>query len=423
MNSPGNDSSANIDQVTPVANASEHTQSADPRRRRLLLLGTIVALAGLAYGLWWFSHARYFESTDDAYVAGDLVQISSQIAGSVLSVQVDDTQQVSRGQSLLTLDPADAEVALASAEAELARAVRQVRGLFAQSKGLQGQIKEREIALAGARADLKRRQQVANDGAVSAEELQHARDQVSQLTAGVSVSRDSLNTNQTQISGTDISNHPQVLAAAAKVHDAALALQRTHIVAPVSGSIARRSVQVGARIAAGAPLMAVVPLDQVWVDANFKEVQLPRMRVGQPVTLHADLYGDDVTYHGHIAGLGAGSGSAFALLPAQNASGNWIKIVQRIPVRIRLEPKELANSPLRVGLSMYVEVDLRDSSGPLVATNVRLLPQPSVASAATDHAIDAHIAQIIADNAGSSGGDSSLINSTRANSHASHTRN
>lgn len=387
--------------AAPAA-AAPAVAAKDPRKGRLLLLAAVIVIGAIAYGIWWYTHARFFEHTDDAYVSSDMIQITSQVGGTVLSVNADDTQQVARGQLLLTLDTADAAVAMASADAELARAVRQVRGLFAQSHGLQAQINQREIALATAQADLKRRQQVASDGGISVEELQHARDQVTQTAAALSVSRDSLTTNQAQIAGADTANNPQVLAAAAHVRDAALALARTRIVAPVDGTIARRNVQLGSRINAGTPLMAVVPLDQAWVDANFKEVQISRMRIGQPVTLHADIYGDDVTYHGHIAGLGAGSGSAFALLPAQNASGNWIKIVQRVPVRIRLDPKELAKAPLRVGLSMNVEVNLHDTSGSLVATQVRLQPQPTIASAADagTSAIEAHIAQIIAENSG-----------------------
>ena len=387
----------------PVNTASP-VPDATARRRRLTLLAAAVAVAGLASGLWWGLHARYYEHTDDAYVASDLVQISSQVPGTVLAVQVDDTQQVQKGQVLVSLDPADARVAVASAEAALASAVRQVRGQFAQAGGLQAQVHERQVALDAARADLRRREQVAGEGAVSAEELQHARDVVAQREAALVASRESLSSNQAQIAGTSIADNPQVLAAAARLRDASLALRRTQLVAPLDGTVARRNVQIGARIAAGTPLMAVVPLDQVWVDANFKEVQLARMRIGQPVTLHADLYGGDVTYHGRIAGLGAGSGSAFALLPAQNASGNWIKIVQRVPVRIRLDAAELAKHPLRVGLSMAAEVDLHDTSGSLVATQVRGdAPRASVASQSQDDEIARRIAALISTNAGQAG--------------------
>jgi membrane fusion protein (multidrug efflux system) len=323
------------------------------------------------------------------------------VAGAVTAVYVDDTQHVERGQLLVELDRADAEVAMARAEAELAGSVRQVRGLFSQGDGLHAQIRERELQLAAARADLARRQSVAQDGAVSAEELQHGRDQVAQLEAALSVTREALQTLNAQIEGTSIEAHPQVLAAEARVRDAALALKRTRILAPVSGTVARRSVQIGSRIAPGAPLLAVVALSDVWVDANFKEVQLAEIRIGQPVELHADLYGGDIAYHGHVAGLGAGSGSAFALLPAQNASGNWIKIVQRVPVRIVLDPQELSEHPLRVGLSIHARIDHHDTSGSLVASQLRGTPT-QIVMPGDDHndAATRQIARIIADNGG-----------------------
>lgn len=373
------------------------------RRKRLLALGAVVAASAVAYAAYWLLHARHFEDTDDAYVASDVVQITSEVAGAVTAIHADDTQYVERGQVLVELDPSDAEVAMAQAEAELARSVRQVRGLFSQSGGLRARIHEHEISLATARANLARREQIAADGAVSTEELQHARDQVAQLTAALNGAHESLQQVKAQIDNTTLENHPQVLAAAAKVREAALALKRTRIVAPVSGTVARRSVQIGARIAPGAPLMAVVSLSDAWVDANFKEVQLDRIRVGQPVDLHADVYGKDVTYRGHVAGLGAGSGSAFALLPAQNASGNWIKIVQRVPVRISLDPQELQAHPLRVGLSMHVRIDLHDTSGSLVASDVRGRPQSILATDDFAASTSKQIQDVIAANAGGTG--------------------
>ncbi len=371
------------------------------RRQRLLLLAAVVAVAALGYGAYWLLHARYYEATDDAYVASDIVPITSEVAGTVRAIHVDDTQHVEKGQLLVELDRADAEVAMTQAEAELAGTVREVRGLYSQSEGLRSQIRERQLQLSAARANLERRQKIAADGAVSAEELQHARDQVDQLTAALNVSRESLQTIRAKIDNTTLENHPQVLAAAAKVRVAALALQRTRLVAPITGTVARRSVQIGARIAPGTPLMAVVGLDDAWVDANFKEGQLRRIRVGQPVELHADVYGNDVVYHGEVAGLGAGSGSAFALLPAQNASGNWIKIVQRVPIRIALDPQELAQNPLRVGLSMHASIDLHDTSGPLVAQRIRSATQV-VAAEDQDIQAASRIAAIIAANAGRS---------------------
>lgn len=365
------------------------------RNQRLLILGAVVVLGTLAYTAYYFLHSRYFEATDDAYVATDMVQITSEVPGTVISVGVDNTQQVARGQVLLELDPADAQIAVAAAEAELARSVRNVRGLFSRSSGLKSVINARQIALKGARDDLQRRLKVASEGGVSAEELQHSKDQVAQLEASLATSAEELETNNAQIENTTIANHPQVLAAAANLRQASLALKRTRITAPIGGAVARRNVEIGSRIAAGAPLLAVVPLENAWVDANFKEVQLAHMRVGQPVEVYSDIYGKDVKYHGKIAGLGAGSGAAFALLPPQNASGNWIKIVQRVPVRIALDPQELAKNPLRLGLSMHAEVDMHNTSGSLIATQVRAAPQQVVANSEHDANLDAKIADII----------------------------
>jgi membrane fusion protein (multidrug efflux system) len=369
------------------------------RKRRLILLGAVVALGAVTYGLYWFLHARFYEETDDAYVAADLVQITSEVAGAVTAVHVDDTQHVEAGQLLVELDPADAAVSNGSAEAELASAVRQVRGIFAQADALRAQIRESEISLRSARADLARREGIAAGGAVSAEEVQHARDQIAQLQAAVAARHETLASTEAQIENTRIPTHPSVLAAAAHVREAALALKRTHIVAPITGTVARRSVQIGSRIAPGSPLMAVVPLSEVWVEANFKEVQLAHLRIGQPVELEADIYGGGVNYHGRIAGLGAGSGSAFALLPAQNASGNWIKIVQRVPVRVALDPKELERYPLRVGLSMKATIDIHNTSGPLISTEMRKAQRAKL-SEGHDAEVDARIASIIAANAG-----------------------
>jgi membrane fusion protein (multidrug efflux system) len=381
-------------------NTQEPKSQGKARRLGLLGIGAAVTLSALGYLGYWLFDGRYYESTDDAYVNGDVVQITNEVPGTVIALNVDDTQPVRAGQPLLELDPADAKIALANAEADLARAVRQVRGLFAQGKELHAQIEQREQVARTADDDLKRRGGLIADGAISAEELSHARDAVTSSRANVAAAQQQLSQTVAQIDGTTIADHPQVLAAAAAVRNAALALHRTLLTSPVSGMIAKRSVQVGQRVAAGTPLLAVVPLDDVWIDANFKEVQLARMRTGQPVTVHTDLYGRHVSYHGHVVGIAAGSGSAFALLPAQNASGNWIKIVQRLPVRILLDPAELKAHPLRVGLSAAVRVDLHDTRGPLMSTAVRSVPQPTQASAGDDPSVDARIAAIISDNAG-----------------------
>ncbi len=370
------------------------------RRRAFIILGGVIVVGGLVWLASWLLLAKGYESTDDAYINSDLVQITSEVPGTVLSVRVDDTQSVDRGTVLAELDPADAKVATAAAEAQLARAVRSVRGLFAQRDQLQAQIVQRQSDVKRALDDVQRRQGLLADGAVSGEELSHSRDALAGAQAALDGARQALNATEAQIQGTTIETHPQVLDAEAAVRNAALALRRAQLKAPVAGVVVRRSVQVGQRVAAGAPLMGLVPLDDVWVDANFKEGQLRDIRVGQPVTLHADIYGHQVQFRGKIAGLSAGSGSAFALLPAQNASGNWIKIVQRVPVRIVIDPQDLKSHPLRVGLSMTVKVDVRDTSGPVMATQVRTVAQPEAISEGDDPQIEARIDSIVAQNAG-----------------------
>ena len=376
------------------------TAAKSKRRRKLIALAAAVAFSGAAYGAYWETVARHYEATDDAYVDGDQVQITSEVPGTVMALKADDTQSVQDGQLLLKLDPADAEVAMSNAEANLGSAVRRVRSLFATAEQLKAQINDREVALKRVQDDYQRRARLVQDGAVSSEELSHTRDDIVQMQAALAEARQQLNATLAQIDNTSIDNHPQVLAAEAAVRDAALALRRTEIKAPLTGVVARRSVQVGQRVAAGTPLMAVVPLDDVWVDANFKEVQLEDMRVGQPVKLESDLYGNHMIYHGTLVGLAAGSGNAFALLPPQNASGNWIKIVQRVPVRIELDPQELKAHPLRVGLSMTATVDLHDTSGALIASQVRSQPIPVQESLSHDPEVEARIAQIVARNGG-----------------------
>jgi len=356
------------------------------RRRRLLLIAAGVFLAaGFAYAAWWYLYSRHYERTDDAYVQGNLVQITPQVAGTVVSVNADDTDFVKAGQTLVTLDRADAEVALAQAQAALAQTVREVRSLYTANSTWSANIVQREADIARANADaaraeddLARRTTLAESGAVSGEEMSHAQSGVSNARAALAAAqaaliaaKQQLATNESMTEGTTIDRHPSVERAAARVREAYLAYARAVLPAPVSGYVAKRTVQVGQRVAPGAALMAVIPLDQVWVDANFKEVQLRRMRIGQPVTLTADAYGSAVEYRGTIAGLGVGTGGAFALLPAQNATGNWIKVVQRVPVRIALDPAQLAEHPLRVGLSMDAQVDVANTDGSALAAATR----------------------------------------------------
>lgn len=392
----------NTEMTNPQSSAVDQRRL-QQRRQALFVLALVVALAAAATFAWWYLLARHIESTDDAYVGGDVVQITSEVAGTVVAINADDTQRVQRDQQLLMLDPADANLAMRRAEADLARAVRSVRTLFAQSAQQRAQIDEREAALQRARDDYNRRTALLHKGAISGEEVAHMKDGLLQAQASLAAAREERQATLTQIDGTGVATHPQVEAAAAAVRYAALMQQRTNIVAPVAGIVARRAVQLGQHIAAGTPLMAVVPLDNVWVDANFKEVQLQHMRIGQPVTLHSDLYGDDVVYHGKLAGVAAGSGSIFSLLPAQNASGNWIKIVQRVPVRITLDPAELKAHPLRLGLSMNVSVDVADTHGnPITNAQVsQSVQNDSMQLSRTDTAdVEARIARIIDENSG-----------------------
>ncbi|WP_242106794.1 efflux RND transporter periplasmic adaptor subunit [Luteimonas aquatica] len=337
------------------------------RRRALLILAFVVIAAGLGWLAYYLLYARWYQDTDDAYVQGNIVSIVPQTAGTVISIDADDGMKVEAGQPLVHLDPNDAQVAYDQSIANLANTVRQVRGLYSSVDAGQAELQARQVAVEQARADVKRREGLVASGAVSREELAHARDMLASAEAALSSSRGQLSRSRALVDATTLSKQPQVEAAASQLRQAYLNLQRSAIVAPVSGYVAKRQVQLGQRVQPGATLMTIVPLEQVWVEANFKETQLGNMRLGQPVELHADLYGDDVKYDGKVASLGLGTGSAFSLLPAQNASGNWIKIVQRVPVRIEIDPRQLAEHPLRIGLSMSVDVSVRDQDGPVLA--------------------------------------------------------
>jgi membrane fusion protein (multidrug efflux system) len=398
-------------QSAPAASAS----SSNERRRALLTLLGAFALAAVAWGFYWFIYERHYESTDNAYVGGNLVLVTPQISATVVAIRADETDLVRAGQPLVRLDSADAQVALDQAQAQLAQTVREVRTLFANDSTLASNVALRDAEVARAQSDVARtqddlahRQPLATTGAVSDEEIRHAatalqsaKSALVAAQAAAAAARDQLAANQVLTAGTSVAEHPNVQRAAARVREAHLALSRIDLPAPVTGYVARRSVQVGSRVQAGTTLMAIVPLDQVWVEANFKEVQLRHLRIGQPVHLTADLYGAKVEYHGTVAGLGVGTGAAFALLPAQNATGNWIKVVQRVPVRVTLDAAELAAHPLRVGLSMEVTVDVADRSGKLLADAPRVLPVATTdAFAASPQEADAMVRRIIAANLG-----------------------
>jgi membrane fusion protein (multidrug efflux system) len=381
--------------------ASVQSQTNNGRRKLLMtLLVGVILIAAIAYGLYYFLVARFHEDTDDAYVNGNVVQITPQVTGTVIAVNADDTQTVKAGDPVVVLDGADARVSLDQAEANLAQTVRQVRGLFVNNDQYQAQIAQRQADLSRAQDDLRRRLTVAQTGAVSQEEIAHARDTVKGAEAALDAAREQLASNRALTSNTTIATHPNVLAAAAKVRDAYLNHARNTLPAPVTGYVAKRSVQVGQRVAPGTPLMAIVPLESVWVDANFKEGQLKHMRIGQPVELTADVYGSSVVYHGKVVGFSAGTGSAFSLLPAQNATGNWIKVVQRLPVRIALDPQELRAHPLRIGLSMQADVDIKNENGSQLGNAQNTVYQTNVFEKYGAQA-DAEIARIVAANAGS----------------------
>jgi membrane fusion protein (multidrug efflux system) len=381
----------------PASNAGSNGK----RRRFLGIVTVAFLLAAGGYGAWWALSGRYYESTDDAYVGGNIVQITPQVAGTVIAVRADDTDFVKAGQPLGELDRADAKVALEQAEAQLARTVRSVRNLFATDSQIAATVSQRDVDLAKAREDLARRERASGSGAVSAEEVQHARDAIRSAQAARDAAREQLAASRALVDRTTLADHPDVKSASAKVREAYLSYARATLPAPVSGFVARRNVQVGQRVAAGSPLMAVVPLEDVWVDANFKEGQLVHVRAGQLVTLVADLYGGRVEYHGTVAGSGAGTGAAFALLPPQNATGNWIKVVQRVPVRIALDAKELAAHPLQVGLSMRVEVDTRARDGKRLSGAPRYAAgQETRVFEAQEKLADARVAEIIAANSG-----------------------
>jgi membrane fusion protein (multidrug efflux system) len=339
------------------------------RSRALLVLTLAFLLLGLGYGAYWWIHGRHHESTDDAYVAGNLIRVAPRIAGTVLAVYADDTDLVQRGQLLARLDDADARVALAAAEAHLAETVRQVRQMFSAVDQARATVGIKQESLRQAEADAARRGgAAAADDAVSREERDHTMSALKRAQSELHLASSQLEGALAQVAHTDIEHHPAVLQAEAQVREAFLNLGRCEVHAAESGYVAKRAVQVGQQAAPGTTLMVIVPLRQVWVEANFKEDQLKRMRIGQPVVLESDLYGSGVKLHGKVAGLAAGTGSVFSLLPPQNASGNWIKIVQRLPVRIALDPAELAKHPLRIGLSMKAQVETGDASGESLAS-------------------------------------------------------
>lgn len=344
------------------------------RKTLLILLAIICLIAAVGYFAYWFLVLSHYQDTDDAYVSGNQVVIMPQVSGSVTRVWFDDTDYVKKGDILVSLDKTDAQQAFDKAETALATSVRQTRQEMINSKQYQANITLKKVALAQAQADLERRIPLGKSQLIGREDLQHARDAVTSAQADLDVATQQYNANQAILLNTTLENQPAVQQSASAVRDAWLALQRTDIRSPVDGYVSQRSVQVGSQISSSSSLMAVVPDKQLWVDANFKETQLADVRIGQPATIVSDIYGDDVVYHGKVVGLDMGTGSAFSLLPAQNATGNWIKVVQRLPVRVDIDPQDLAKHPLRIGLSTLVTVDTANKDGQVLATSVRTTP-------------------------------------------------
>ncbi|HSC81241.1 MAG TPA: HlyD family secretion protein [Chitinolyticbacter sp.] len=348
--------------------SEQQNPAASRRKPALLILTTLFVVTGIGYAVYWAAFAGKRVTTDNAYVGGNQVTLTSQVSGNVTEIRADETQLVKAGEDLVLLDPADATVALRQAEARLGETVRELKKQYANIAQFETVLEQRRSDLTRVRADYDRRVPLAAEQLVAAEDVAHAREALKNAELAVDVAHRQLEAARAGIDGVDLIHHPSVLAAKSSYVQAWLTTRRNALPAPVSGYVAKRAVQVGNRVAPGTALMNIVPLDALWVDANFKESELRNIRIGQPATLVADAYGSGVEYHGKVVGLAAGTGSAFSLLPAQNATGNWIKVVQRVPVRVALQPDELAAHPLRVGLSMEVTVDTTAREGPVLAT-------------------------------------------------------
>jgi len=351
---------ANVEPAAPEATNGK-------RAKILVIIAVIFIVLGLLWGAYWVLVLSKREQTDDAYVNGNKVVISAQVSGTVIAVLADDTQLVKAGQALVRLDPVDAQTSLSRTASALAQTVRQVRQERSTADQYDSVIESRKLELQRSEADLAKREPLLADHAIAPEEVRHAREGVELARAALIQAERQSTASHALVDGTGVEDNPQVLQAKAAYRDAWIAAQRNTVVAPVTGYVAERSVQLGQHIQAGQALMTVIPLNSLWVDANFKEVQLRHLRIGQPAQVRSDLYGGDFIFHGHVKGMSAGTGAAFALLPAQNASGNWIKVVQRVPVRIQIDDADLVKSPLRVGLSATVTVDTTKRDGPVLA--------------------------------------------------------
>jgi membrane fusion protein, multidrug efflux system len=372
------------------------------RSRALLIVAAVFVFGALAWFLFWFFVLSTRETTDNAYVGGNQVALSSQVSGTVVAILTDDTQHVDAGQVLVKLDGTDADVRLRQSSSALAQAVREVRQQTDSVSSADATVAAREVDLRKAEADLKRHLPLVAAQAESAEVVQHMRDSVAQAQAALDAAKAQANASRAAVEGTDTANNPSVLQARANFRAAWVAAQRNTIVSPVTGYVAQRSVQLGSSITPGQQLMTIIPLHNLWIDANFKENQLRHVRIGQSVKITTDIYGGGVEYHGKVIGLGAGTGSVFSLLPAQNATGNWIKVVQRVPVRIALDNDELDKHPLRVGLSTDVTVDITNDKGPVLAATPQQPPAETSVYDQVAAQADAEAEKIIRANLGAS---------------------
>ena len=349
------------DQQTDTQNSSNN--KSQQRKKGLSIFILLLLLIAIGSAAYWFFFIKGFEETEDAYVSGNQVMVSSQVAGNISKINVDNMDPVQAGDVLLELDDTNAKLSFEQAKSNLANAVRQISQLNYTVKQLKSAVRANEITLAQAQGNLNRRVQLVKDGAIDKESFQHAKEAVELAKANLTTSQNQLEANQALLLDGPLSEQPQIQSAVSNLKQAWLNLERTKIRSPIKGYVARRNAQVGQAVSVGGALMAVVTTDQMWLDANFKETQLTHMRIGQPVEIHFDLYGKDKTFNGKVVGIEMGTGSAFSLLPTQNATGNWIKVVQRVPVRIQLDPQQLIENPLRIGLSATVKVNVSDSQG------------------------------------------------------------
>ncbi|WP_392562151.1 EmrA/EmrK family multidrug efflux transporter periplasmic adaptor subunit [Orbus sturtevantii] len=345
------------------------------RRSRWILIASLVFIVVFClYGLYWFVAIRGEVSTDDAYVSGIQSPVVAQTTGKVIQVSFVNTDLVKAGEILIRLDDTDAKLAYQQATDALANIVRQTQVLYIDAEQYLAKIKSNEINLQQAQQDYQRRLSLGRKDDVSIEELQHAKQSMELAQLDVEIAKQQYQANQALLHGVTLHEQPAVKQAADTVRQAWVTLQRTTIRSPITGYVARSNVEVGSQVTPESQLMVIVPPEPIWIDANFKETQLQDIRIGQTATAISDLYGDNVTYQGKVVGINMGTGSAFSLLPAQNATGNWIKVVQRLPVRIELDKQQVNQYPLRIGLSMNVTIDVRNDDGQVLATTQRTIP-------------------------------------------------